>query len=151
MTHSVTCPECGASWLDGLTCQDHFHQMLAWENEFSALWEVHHLLVLCYHLQHPSLYSPEGLAGAREMLDDFVLRGRTTAEVRQRNRAALDAGRRQFKLTGTPEAHGAYAQRPPWTLTTPDITAGGPEQYIENVRAWAASTQQALKMQKDEG
>jgi hypothetical protein len=148
MTHFTTCPECGASWLDGLTCQDHFHQMLAWENEFSALWEVHHLLVLCYHLQHPSLYSPEGLAGAREMLDDFVLRGRTTAEVRQRNRAALDAGSRQFKLTGTPEAFGAYDQRPPWTLTAPDITAGGPERYVENVRAWAASTQEALKNAK---
>ncbi len=144
MTHLPACPECGATWLDGLTCQDHFHQMLAWENEFSALWEVHHLLVLCYHLQHPSLYSPEGLAGARELLDDFVLRGKTTAEVRQRNRAALDSGTRTFKIQGSPGAQGAYPQRPPWTLTTPDMTSGGPDAYIENVRAWAAAVLKAL-------
>ena len=144
MIHPSTCPECGASWLDGLTCQDHFHQLLACEQQFSALWEVHHLLVLCYHLQHPSLYSPEGLAGARGLLDDFVLRGRTTMEVRQRDRAALDSGNRKYKIKGTPEAHGAYPQRPPWTITAPDITAGGPEKYIENVRAWAASVQKAL-------
>ncbi len=131
-----------------LTCEDHFHQMLAWEQEFSALWEVHHLLVLCYHLQHPSLYSPEGLAGARELLDDFVLRGQTTPAMRQRNRAALDSGNRKYKIKGTPASHGAYPQRPPWTITAPDITAGGPEKYIENVRAWGAAVQRALT--KDE-
>jgi hypothetical protein len=37
------CPECGASWDDEATCQDHFHQMLFWENEYPDYGaEVHH-------------------------------------------------------------------------------------------------------------
>jgi hypothetical protein len=27
------CSECGAIWHEEQTCQDHFHQMLFWENE----------------------------------------------------------------------------------------------------------------------
>ena len=70
-----TCPACGANLPGGLTCEDCFHQMLFWENEESLLGEVHHLMVLCYHLQHPHLYSQEGLANAAGLLIDFVERG----------------------------------------------------------------------------
>src|SRR5512145_2930017 len=68
-------PECNAPWQEGQTCQDHFHQMLFWENEHPPLGEVHHLMVLCYHLQHPSLYAPEGLEYAKGLLVDFIERG----------------------------------------------------------------------------
>ena len=64
-------------------------------------------MVLCYHLQHPSLYSPEGLRGARELLIDFVARGLSPAEVRLRDRERLRSDKRDFKIKGTPEAHGA--------------------------------------------
>ncbi len=72
---SEHCPECGALWRDGVTCADHFHQMLFWENEDSANWAVHHLTVLCYHLQHPSLYAPDGLEHATGLLIKFVDEG----------------------------------------------------------------------------
>ena len=62
MVSSTLCSECGETLADGRTCADDFHQLLFWENERPELGEVHHLLVLCYHLQHPSLYSAEGLA-----------------------------------------------------------------------------------------
>lgn len=68
------CPECGAAWVGQKMCQDDFHQMLFWEAENPAYGEVHHLMVLCYHLQHPSLYSPEGLTEARKLLAEFVER-----------------------------------------------------------------------------
>lgn len=56
MDASQRCAECGAAWTNGQTCEDHFHQMLFWEAENPrAGAEVHHLMVLCYHLQHPSL------------------------------------------------------------------------------------------------
>jgi hypothetical protein len=59
------CPECGAVRHGDTTCQDGFHQMLFWENEDPANGAVHHLMVVSYHIQHPSLYSPEGLENAK--------------------------------------------------------------------------------------
>ncbi len=32
-------------------------------------------MVLCYHLQHPSLYSPEGLDEAKRLLIEFLEHG----------------------------------------------------------------------------
>ncbi|NLX56183.1 MAG: hypothetical protein GXY58_13825, partial [Planctomycetaceae bacterium] len=67
-----SCPECGAAWHDGRTCQDDFHRMLFWEAESPEYGVVHHFLVLCYHMQHPSLYSPETLDMGKRMLADFL-------------------------------------------------------------------------------
>jgi hypothetical protein len=58
------CPECQGVWLAGNTCSVCFNLMLAWEFEHPEAASVHHLTVLCYYLQHPSMYSPEGLAHA---------------------------------------------------------------------------------------
>ena len=146
MDMASTCPECGAPWKDGQTCQDYFHQMLFWEAENPAYGaEVHHLLVLCYHLQHPSLYSPDGLNEARRLLQEFVERGTSPAEVRRRNRVHVDSGRRDWKITGTPTAHGSYDLPVQWTLTAADVIAGGAEHYCDNVRAWAQAINNTLK------
>lgn len=143
------CPECGGVWTEGATCQDHFHQMAAWELTDPRLQEVHHLMVLCYHLQHPSLYSPEGLEWGKRLLVDFVDGGIATDEVRRRDRASLDSGRRKFKIRGTPEAHGRYARPVQWAMVAGDVTAGGTDAYCENVRAWARSVLRALRDSRD--
>lgn len=129
----------------GRSCQDDFHQMLFWEAEYPPLWEVHHLMVLCFHLQHPHLYSPEGLVYARQLLAEFVVNGAPPAEVRQRNRAHVDSTNRNWKITGTAVSFGAYDQPVNWTMTAVDVIAGGPENYCELVRAWAQSIHQALQ------
>ena len=85
------CPECGAEWRADQTCQDDFHQMLFWEAENPALGEVHHLMVLCYYLQHPSLYSPEGLEYARGLLIAFVEHGAAPQDIRRQNSAQLSS------------------------------------------------------------
>ena len=139
------CPECGALWHEGKTCQDGFHQMLAWEAENPGLGEVHHLMVLCYHLQHPTLYSPEGVAEARRLLVEFVVHGRTPGEIRKRNRARLDSSQRNWKIKGTPASYGTYDPPIRWTMTAADVIAGGADSYCGNVRAWAQSLQTALK------
>lgn len=139
------CPECGAAWRDGKTCQDDFHQMLFWEAEYPAIGEVHHLTVLCYHLQHPSLYSPEGLAEARQLLAEFVEHGRTPGEIRKRNRGWVDSGNRSWKIKGTATAHGSYNPPIKWTMTAADVVAGGVNSYCDNVRAWALALHMALK------
>lgn len=69
------CPECGAVLQGGETCAALFHQMLYWENEQPELGSVHHLMVLCYHLQHPCLLSKAGLDYGVELLRDFLENG----------------------------------------------------------------------------
>lgn len=145
------CPECGAAWADGRTCADDVHQLLFWENERPELGEVHHLMVLCYHLQHPSLYSAEGLAHARRLLADFVAGGLSPAEVRQRQRAAVDSGQRGWSITGRPGNHGAYERPPLWTMRAQDVVAVGIERYSDSVRRWAADVYDALEMGSQNG
>ncbi len=141
----IHCLECGADWSSGVTCEDHFHQFGFWElADLEHLGVVHHLMVLSYQLQHPSLYSPEGLAGAQKLLVDFVARGLTPQQVRRRDRDKLDSGKRKFKIKGTPDSHGVYEHPVAWTLRAADVVAGGADHYVENVRAWAQSIYDSL-------
>lgn len=138
------CPECGTVWQDGRTCQDDFHQMLFWEAEFPDYGIVHHFLVLCYHMQHPSLYSPETLAEGKRMLADF-LAGAPPSEVRRSLRDNVDSGKRTWKIRGTVDAHGAYERPVPWTMTARDVVEAGADRYVESVKAWARSMYDALR------
>lgn len=143
MAESPTCPECGAAWADGRTCRDAFDQMLAWEFEDpGGAGAVHHLTVLCYHLQHPSLYTPEGLAWARAGLKAFVAEGVSPQEMRRRSRRALDSGTRTWQVTGAP---ASYALQPRWTLTVVDAGAGDKAGHCARVEAWARSVHTALE------
>jgi hypothetical protein len=99
-------------------------------------------MVLCYYLQHPHLYTPEGLAFAQQLVVDFVVQGITPQEARRRNRAAVDSRTRTWKISnGTP---GAYAHPVTWPLTAADATAGGMAGYVAGVRAWAKAVYAAL-------
>ena len=140
-----TCPECGAIWQEGQTCQDYFYQMLAWEHEKPENLLVHHLMVLGYHLQHPSLYSPEGLRGAIRLLDDFVGRGLTPEQVRKYNQVIVDSSQRTWKITGRPGSQGAYDRPVHWTMTAANGIENGIGDYCESVRAWARSMYESLK------
>ena len=138
------CPECRATWTEGITCQDHLHQMLFWEAEDPSLGVVHHLMVLCYHLQHPSLYSPEGLRFSMQLLVDFVEHGVSPQESRQQNRTVVNSSNRKWKITATPTSHGSYENPIQWPMTAAHVIAGGTDQYCENVRAWSRSMLEAL-------
>jgi hypothetical protein len=141
---SERCPECGAPQVNGLTCADHFHQLLGWELEY-LLFDLHHLMVLCYHLQHPSLYSPETLTAAMGMLRDFVEQGISPQAMRERIQGRVDSGVRQHRIKGIPDAHGAYAHPVTWALTVADVVAAGLDAYYASVQAWAESVLAALR------
>jgi hypothetical protein len=130
-----------------MTCRDHFDQMLAWEFEDPVgAGAVHHLTVLCYYIQHPSLYSPEGLAQAKQILKAFVEDGVTPAEMRKRNRDRVDSGKRDWKVSGgQPASHG---QTFVWRLTIMDVAPFGLDGYTERVQQWARSIHETLKMEK---
>ena len=137
MATGEQCPECSAVWANDPTCETYFHQLLFWEVEDAHLFVVHHLTVLCYHIQHPHLYSPDGLTFSMGLLTDFVQNGLTTEGARSANRAVLDSGNRNIKITGTAEAFGAFAHPVKWSMTAADVVSNGKERYIESVQAWA--------------
>ncbi len=139
------CPECGADWSNGQTCEDCFHQMLFWEQEDPAIYgPTHHLMILSYHLQHPHLYSPEGLIYSKGLLFDFLERGLSPAQVRASRRSEVDSGQRTFKIIGTPERHGRYPQPMPWTMTAADVVAAGLDRYVASIEAWARSIKEVM-------
>ena len=119
--------------------------MLFWENEEPSRGAVHHLMVLCYYLQHPRLYSTEGLAHGRHLLADFVERGLSPSDARQRNSARVDSGRREWAVTARPGNQGAYERPVAWTMTAADVVSGGADGYVENVQAWAVATHAAIR------
>lgn len=129
----------------GTTCQEYFHQMLFWESENPGYGVVHHLLVLCYHLQHPSLYSPDGLDYSRQLLVDFLEHGLSTQEVRQNSRDQVSSTNRKWKVTGRPGSQGEYKYPVHWKMTAKDVVSGGAEHYVDNVRKWAEMTLEDLR------
>ncbi|MCB9452972.1 MAG: hypothetical protein H6672_16170 [Anaerolineaceae bacterium] len=139
------CPECGGMWHNGMTCQDHFHQMLAWEFENpGGAGAVHHLSVLCYNLQHPSVYSPQALHGAKAILARYVVDGATPQQIRAQHKQSVDSGHRAYTIRGTPESQGGYAYPVNWTITIGDVTSGGLAGYCERVEVWSGSVYEAL-------
>lgn len=145
MTLQNICPDCGALQETDEGCAAYFHQLLAWEWQYD-LQAVHHLLVLCYHMQHPHLYSPETLTSSKHMLAQFIEGGVTPQRMRQVMRERVDSGKRTHKITGTANAHGEYAHPVTWTMTVADVVAGGYEHYYDNVRAWAKSMLDSLRV-----
>lgn len=141
-----SCPECGAVLQAGTTCQMHFHQMLFWEaEEMETRGVVHHLMVLCYHLQHPSLYSPDGLKNGLELLRLFVEEGKSPQEVRCINGEKVASDKRQWKVTARPDFYGVYEYPVKWTMTAADVVSNGADDYCDSVRTWAEKTLQSLK------
>lgn len=145
MGDHFTCPECGAALPAGKSCMDDFHQMLFWEAEDQRLGVVHHLMVPSFYIQHPSLYSPEGLRFSQRLLLDFVEHGLSPEEARRRNRDQVDSGKRDWKIKGAPESQGSYARPVPWTMRACDVTASGMDHYVAQVRTWAQSICDSLK------
>ena len=138
------CLECGAIFSEQATCQELFHQLLFWEAENPSLGVVHHLMVLGYHLQHPSLLSPEGLSEMIALLEAFVKQGASTDVVRKQNRSRLDSRQRKWKIKASASQCGAYRQPVHWTMTAGDVVAGGADNYVANVRRWAHSIHAAI-------
>lgn len=146
MSEAVYCPECRASLSDHQSCRDYFHQMCFWELENLAVYGVnHHLMVLCYHLQHPSLYSQPGLLGAMRILAEFIERGVTPQDMRRRLSRQVDSRSRNYKISGTLANHGKYLHPVKWEMTAADVVAGGIHNFVDNVSVWAHSVYRSLK------
>jgi hypothetical protein len=119
--------------------------MLFWENEDPANGAVHHLMVVTYHIQHPSLYSTESLDYAKQLLEAFLVEGLSPDEVRKLIQPQVNSSHRSWKIKGTPDNHGAHPQSVRWLVTAVDVITGGIENYCANVERWAWSIHEALQ------
>lgn len=129
---STTCPECGAPLKDGLTCQEQYEALLAWEYEYPAAYgAAHHITVTCYNLQHPAKFTPRALESMRSGLREIVEKHLPPQELRRRN-ATLFAGKEKVlrHLPGAPVLRR-------WSRTVADIRTDSPEVYIMDINAWA--------------
>ncbi len=138
---SVSCPSCGASWPDGRTCEEQFHALLFLEHANPTLaYPGHHLLVMCYMLQHNG-YSEEARRAVISMLEDVLEHDLSTAQLLHQNREQLAATERTFKITGS----AGSDTKIDWPLTIMDIDNQDAVGYIEHVTAWARSVLATLR------
>ena len=144
MLSEQSCPECGAAGTTGQTCTEYFHTMGAWELDHQ-IFDVHHMMVICYHLQHPSLYSPEALQGAKHMLVEFLENGVSPQAMRQKISSSVDSSKRTYKIKGTPESYGSYAHPIEWTMRAADVVQGSVANYRQNILQWAKSVLNDLR------
>ncbi|XUX00207.1 MAG: DUF5946 family protein [Dehalogenimonas sp.] len=140
------CGECNAELPDDRTCAAYFHQALSWDFEDPAgAGSVHHLTVLCYHVQHPDLYSREGLEYAKGLMVEFLENGITPDTIRHGEAKNVRNSRRKWPITPRGSTSGTYRCPPKWTMTVKDVIAGGLECYPTSVKTWARSVFEALK------
>jgi hypothetical protein len=145
---ATSCPECGAGWRDGLICRACAEQMQVWDFEnWDVAGEVHDLSGLCYHIQHPSLYSPEALTEAISLLADYVEWDIQPAAAMRRSQDRYRSRTWSWKPRDAP---ASYDHPIPWTMTAPDVVRGGFIGYPARVRAWAHSIYHALRTSPNE-
>ncbi|MCE9643052.1 MAG: DUF5946 family protein [Candidatus Andersenbacteria bacterium] len=143
----VQCVECGAPLDDGKECRDYLHEMITWDFEdFNGVGKIHHLTVLAYNLQHPSLYSRKGLENAKVSLQEFVRNPSSFREHDELHKESLASDVRDWKITGTAEDRGAYPVKPDWTILASDVVRGGLGAYVDNVKKWSESVLSALEV-----
>ena len=127
------------------TCQDLFHQLLYWESEVPENGSVHHLMVLCFYLQHPSLYSQDGLLYARQLLEEFLINRISPAQIRSDRKALLSSKSRKWKVAGSQNSRGTYGKQVQWKMTARNVVEAGIHQYIGSINEWAESVHNTLK------
>jgi hypothetical protein len=113
--------------------------MLALEFEDPQVFgAVHHLTVICYNLQHSSVFSDEALAWMRSMLHAIIEEDLSPEELRERSRN---------KFSGQVKVLRKAAMRSPimWSMTVMDVHTGSPNIYVKDVTAWAKSILRTIK------
>ena len=142
----MKCEECGAPLPPGESCRDYLNQMIVWDfDDFTGVGQIHHLTVISYNLQHPSLYSRKGLEYAKTSLLEFSKNPTAYTKHGMHDLKTLSSDVRDWKITGTAADHGNYEEKPVWTMRASDVVAGGLGNYVENVKRWSSSIIEALE------
>ena len=135
----TTCPECGADWSVGYTCQDVFDEFLILEFTDAGYGKVHFLTVACFMVQH-GRYSDDGLRWIRGKLREHLEDGKPVHEIRADASGEADQSKRSWKVT-------RQKNEPPlpkidWEMTITDIpgTYNSAEEYCQRIEQWGRVT-----------
>ncbi len=134
-----TCPDCGAIFTEGLTCESVFDQFLVLEFSNPAYGAVHMLTVACFMIQH-GRYSPQGLAWIAGALRDHLELGISSQEIRSEAVKTVDPAIRDWKVTRRP---GDPPQaKVAWSMSILDVALNYEDaaSYCEWVKRWARIT-----------
>lgn len=138
------CPECGALWPEGFSCEQAFHALLAQEWQDPDLQAEHFFLVACYNLQHPASFTDEALKNLQQGLFARLETGLSILDLRKRAEARFNGSNRVKK----PEAERQVQLRR-WTFTLVDVYAEGAlEGAAERVRDWANAIHQQVNLKE---
>lgn len=134
-----SCPECGAAWSSGLTCQSIFDEFLVLEFTDPGYGAVHFLTVACFMIQH-GRYSPQGLAWIEQRLRDHLERGVPVAQIRQDAGRTASQSARDWKVTRQPA--DPPQPRVPWRMTITGVVPAydSAASYCAAVERWARMT-----------
>ena len=136
----MICRDCGAP---ELTCETRFHDFLTLEFENADYGAVHHLTVVAYMLQHSRKLTREGWLETRKLLRGFLIENKPPALIRQQNKAMVESGKRNFKITSRERATKIHKST--WTRTILDVRTDDPETYCADVAAWASSVMEDVE------
>lgn len=139
-TARETCPECGATRVDGLDCWGQLGAIIAWEWQDPALMAQHFLTVASYNLQHPAQFTEGALAGLRQQFIDHLdnlpvreIRRRVSSMAEGKTKVLIPAAERHLVLR-------------PWPMTIAGVyLPDQPQGAAERVKAWAASIHEELR------
>jgi hypothetical protein len=132
------CPICGASPVDGKSCEDIFNEFLVLEFTDPDYGTVHMITVAAYMVQH-GRYSDEGLVWIKEQLRRH-LEGVSFQEIRREASSQVSNSSRGWKVTRPTDA-------PPlpkvnWSMTIADVAKENhdAESYCRSIRKWGKVT-----------
>jgi len=135
----TTCPICGATWNNNVTCQEMFDEFLALEFSYPAYGKVHMLTVACFMIQHQR-YSDIALIWMKEKLNEVLNHAVTPDEIRLRMTTEVDHSRRDWKIERQPDE--PTLPHVDWSITIADVYQykGDSDSYCAWVEKWARTT-----------
>lgn len=136
----VTCPECGAPTIGGVTCWEQLGAIIAWEYADPELLAEHFLTVAAYNLQHPAQFTADALEGLRSAFIDRLDMNVSVETLRRRAARMYNGPQRVLR---------DEASRQPvlrlWKMTIADVyLSNQPQGGAKRVRVWAACIRSEL-------
>ena len=144
------CPECGADWPEGRTCQSIFDEFLVWEFQDPEYGAVHFLTVAAFMTQH-GRYTDEGQAWIKQKLHENLEENRPVDLIRRMANRETSQANRKWKVVREPG--DPPAKRITWDMTIVDVNRRHDQAgldaaaYREAIVQWARTTLRQLEEQ----
>jgi len=151
MAESI-CSCCGAKYLNGMTCEEVFHQMLSLEFSDPNFGEVHFLTVACYMVQDGQ-YSPPALLWVEQKIGEYLKDGLAASQKLRLSARQVDGKQRNWQVLRQPDE--PQQDFIPWSTTIQQVFQSyqDPSGYCRAVRHWAEVTLKEMQplLKKDDG